>query len=81
MNGLEKVLENFVMKKFPWIEQVGIDTKMISEDKIPVQIIYFVNEEKSFDEKKKVYKITEQLFRMVGLADYYILDGVRFRKF
>ena len=80
MDGLEKVLRNFVLKNYPWIKEVDLDFRGQPRYELFVQVIYFITEEKSFEEKKQVHKITEQLFRMIGLPDYYILDGVRFRK-
>jgi len=80
MDGLEKVLRNFVLKKYPWIEDVGLNYQGQPSYELYVQVIYSLQEEVPFEKKQEVAKLTDQLFRMIGLPNYYILDGVRFRK-
>jgi len=80
MDGLEKVLNNFVLKKYPWIKDVGLDYRGQPHYELFIQVIYSIPEEVPFEKKEEVAKLTDQLFRMIGLPDYYILDGVRFRK-
>lgn len=79
MEALQKVLENFVLKKYPWIKEVHLNYQGQRDYELFVQVIYSLTEEVSFEKKQEVHKVTDQLFRMVGLPEYYILDGVRFR--
>jgi hypothetical protein len=78
MNGLDKAIESFILKKNPWIVDYRIEEKWMI-DAIYISITYDIIEQQPRKEMESVHKVTDQLFRMVGLSKDYVLDGVIFR--
>ena len=78
MNGLDKAIESFILKKNPWIVDYKIEERGMSLDAIYVVITYDTIEKRPRKDMEAVHRVTDQLFRMVGLPNYYVLDGVIF---
>lgn len=80
MDALKQAIESFVLKKYPWIVDVHFEKRGQPHFEVWITIIYDVEEKKSYKEMSEVHRVTDQIFRMIGLPDWERLDGVKFRE-
>jgi hypothetical protein len=81
VRSLEKGIENYVMKKFPWV--VGYEIKPMYARKTNLFVEYYVDpaltpdDNKTYDEQSdKLVEVTYTLFEMLGLNKDYSFGGV-----
>jgi len=81
-DSLHKVIDSFVIPKYPWIEEYDIKVYLNSTIR-KYSVYYYITPEDdgSFtvtEEMDDVEKLTETLFRMLGPERYQILNEILF---